>query len=113
MGENTCDRELVLLALRRLAFVWGERSDADQSCYALIGSRGGNEGSALGVADEDGRATDSRECVPDYSDVAFGRVEAVLAGQHLIALRLKREDQLAKARAVGPNPVGEHNARFV
>jgi hypothetical protein len=36
VGENICDRELVLLALRRLAFVWGERSDVDQSCYALI-----------------------------------------------------------------------------
>src|SRR6266404_3888152 len=36
----------------------------------------------------------------------------MLGGQHLVPLRLKGGDHLAKGRAVGPNPVDEHDTRF-
>jgi hypothetical protein len=45
--EDIGDRELVLLALRRLALVGGERRDVDQPGDAVVGSRGGDESSAV------------------------------------------------------------------
>src|SRR5260370_27078219 len=44
--------------------------------------------------------------------MAFGRVAAVLGGHYLVPICLKRGDHLVKARAVGPDPVAEHDARF-
>jgi hypothetical protein len=35
-----------------------------------------------------------------------------LGGDHLMAFGLKRGDHLAKARAVGPDAVAEHDAWF-
>jgi hypothetical protein len=40
VGENVCDGELVLLALRRLVSVRREGGDVDQPGNAVIGSRG-------------------------------------------------------------------------
>jgi hypothetical protein len=48
----------------------------------------------------------------DCSDVAFESVETVLGRDHFVPLRLKRWDQLAEARAVGPESVGENDAWF-
>src|SRR6266849_10562417 len=38
--------------------------------------------------------------------------EAILGGDHLVAFGLKRGDHLVEARAVGPDSVTEHDARF-
>jgi hypothetical protein len=54
--EDVGDRELVLLALRRLALVGGERGDVDQPGDAAVPPGGGDEGSAVRVADENDRA---------------------------------------------------------
>jgi hypothetical protein len=61
VGGNVRDGELVLLALRRHGLVWGERGDVDQPGHPVIGSCGGDDASAVGVADEDGRAADPPE----------------------------------------------------
>ena len=39
-------------------------------------------------------------------------VQALLRGDHLVSLRLQRRDQLVPARAIGPDPVAEHDAWF-
>jgi hypothetical protein len=62
----------------------------------IVRSRRGDQGSAVRVADENRRTADAPERALDCGDVAY-RVEAVLTGHHLVALRLKRGDDLAEA----------------
>jgi len=45
-------------------------------------------------------------------DVAFETVETVLGRDHFVPLGLKRRDQLAEARAIGPESVSEYNTWF-
>src|SRR6266568_2054872 len=104
--------ELVLLALRRFVVVGGEGGDVDQAGDAVVGSRRGDDGSAVGVADEDRRARDAPQRAPYGSDIAFECLQAVLGGHHLVPLRLQRGDDLAEGRAISPNPVREDNAWF-
>jgi hypothetical protein len=110
VGEDVADRELVLLALRGLVLVRRERGDIDQPGDPVIGSRRGDHGSAVGVADQDGRAAHPAQRAAHGRDVTVERVEAVLAGNHLVAVRLQGGDHLAEARPVGPDPVDEDDA---
>jgi hypothetical protein len=64
------------------------------------------------MTNENGRAADPAERSVDCRDVAFESVETVLGCDHFVALRLKRWDQLAEARAVRPESVTEYNAWF-
>ena len=62
MWEKTSvRRKFVLLALRRLVGIRRERADIDQPDNAIVGSRGCDDRSAVGVANEDGRAADPSE----------------------------------------------------
>ena len=65
------------------------------------------------VSDEDRGPGDPPERAQDAVDVALGAVEAVLGGDHLIPVGPKRGDQLAKARAIGPEAMAEDDARLV
>src|SRR5271154_1539043 len=62
------------------------------------------------MADEDNRARDPADCRFHQGDVLFRCVETVLRCNTLIPLRLKGNDQLAEARAIGPESVAENNA---
>src|SRR5260370_7573487 len=53
--------------------------------------------------------TPSRKPAP--TDVPFVGVEAT-GRDDFVSLRQKRRDYLVKARAIGPNSVTEHDARF-
>jgi hypothetical protein len=64
------------------------------------------------MTNENGRAADPSERSVDCRDVAFESVETVLGRDHFVPLRLKRWDQLAEARAVGTESVGEYDAWF-
>jgi hypothetical protein len=101
-----------LLALRRLVGIRRECADVNQSGNALIGSRGCNDCSAVRMADKNSRAADPSERSVDCRDVAFKTVETVLGRDHFVPLGLKRGDQLAEARAIGPESVGEYDALF-
>src|SRR5580700_11046918 len=79
---------------------------------AGVGTRGCDEGPAIGVSNEDRRALDPRQCAFRCGNVACQRVEAILGRDHLVPLRLQRGDDLPKGRAVGPNPMDEQDARF-
>src|SRR5260370_15280203 len=54
--------ELAQLAVHRLASVRGDCGDVDQPGDAVIRSRGGDDGSTVRVADEDGGAADPPHC---------------------------------------------------
>ena len=69
---------------RRLAVVRGECGDVDQPGNTVIGSCGCDDGSAVRVADEDGRAADRPERAGYCGDIAFECVQAVLGGHHLV-----------------------------
>jgi len=49
--EDGCAGEFVLLFLRRLVLVWGERGDVHQSADAVVGARFGDQGPTVGVTD--------------------------------------------------------------
>jgi hypothetical protein len=100
--EDFRARKFILLVLRRLVGIRRERADVDESGNALVGSRGCNDCSAVRMTHENNRAADPSERFVDCRDVAFQSVEAVLGRNYFVPLRLKRWDQLAKARAVGP-----------
>jgi len=89
VGENVCGGKLILLALRRLAGIRGEGGDVDQPGNAVISPRRCDNGSAVRVADENGRAADPPQCALHCRDVACECVEAVLGSDHLVSLRPK------------------------
>jgi hypothetical protein len=64
------------------------------------------------VADQYHRIAEPSHRSQDAVDVAPQAVEAVLAAQHLVPFRLKRGNQLAETRSIGPKAVREHDARF-
>src|SRR6202035_4160803 len=108
MGEDVSLRKIGLLRLRRFICVWSERADINQPDNAIIGSRAGDNASAVGVADEDNRAADPAYRCFHQGDVLCRCVEAVLRRNTLISLHLKGNDQLAETRAIGPEPVAEN-----
>ena len=77
-----------LLALRCFIGVGGESGDVDESDDPVIGPRGRNHASAIGVADKDSWAADPPERPFNGGDITFWCVEAVLGGHHFVALRL-------------------------
>src|SRR4029077_7544486 len=78
----------------------------------VIGPSSCDDAAAVGVADENRRATHTPQRAENGVDVGLGCIEAVLGGDRLVALRLERGDQLVETRSVGPDPMGEDNARL-
>src|SRR6266581_1820610 len=64
------------------------------------------------MSDEDNRVADPFECTFYGGDIACKCVEAVLGGDDRVPIGLKRGNHLVEGRAVGPDPVTEHNAWF-
>src|SRR5579862_923881 len=112
VGEDVGHREVGLLRLRRFIGVWSERADINQSGNTVVGSSARNDGSAVGVADQDNGAADPAQRCFHQGDVFCRCIEAVLRRNTLIPLRLKGKDQLAEARAIGPESVAKHDAWF-
>jgi len=112
VGEDVCPWKVRLLCLRCLIGVWSECSNVDQPRNTVVGSGAGDDASTVGVADQDNRAADPADRCFCHGDILCRCVETVLRRNTLIALRLKGNDQLAEARAIGPEPVTEHDARF-
>src|SRR4029077_2353165 len=112
VAEDVCARKFILLALRRLVGIRREGADGDQAGNAPVGSRGSNDCSGVRMTNENGRAADPSERSVDCRDVALKSVETVLGRDYFVPLGLKRRDQLAEARAIGPESVSEYNAWF-
>src|SRR6266850_2446664 len=92
--------------------VWSEPADINQRGNPIVGPGAGDDASAVGVADEDNGAADPADRYFHQGDVLCRCVEAVLRCDTLIPLRLKGNDQLAEARAIGPEPMTEHDTHF-
>src|SRR5258708_6139905 len=105
-------RILVELLLYGLADIRGDRSDVDKAGHAIIDARGRYCSASVGMAHEDDRAADAVEGALHRSNVLFERVEAILNCDYLMPIRLQCGDDLAKARAIGPNAVAEHDGWF-
>jgi hypothetical protein len=110
MWEKTSVVEVGLLRLRRLVRIGSERADVNQPNDSIVGSGAGDD-RPVGVANQDNGAVDPADRFFRHLDVLCRRVEAVLCRNTLIALRLQGNDQLAEARAIGPEPVAEHDGR--
>src|SRR4029077_11437921 len=63
-------------------------------------------------ADQDNGAADPAQRCFHQGDVFCRCIEAVLRRNTLIPLLLKGSDQLAEARAIGPESVAKHDAWF-
>src|SRR6266446_4480118 len=112
VGEDVGLRELGLLGLRRFIGVRSECADINQPDNASVGSGAGNDASAVGGADEDNGTADPANRRFHQRDVLCRCVEAVLRCNTFVPLLLKGNDQLAEARAIGPESVAEHDAWF-
>src|SRR5262245_51176685 len=110
--KNVRLREVGLLRLSRFIGVRCERGDVNQPNNAIVGSGAGNNTSAVGVADEDNGAAYPAYRYFRQGNVLGRCVEAVLRCNTFIPLRLKGNDQLTEARAIGPETVAEYNTFF-
>src|SRR6516165_8694268 len=110
--KNVRLREVGLLRLSRFIGVRCERGDVNQPDNTIVSSGAGDNTSAVRVADENNRTAD-----PAYGSFRHGNVlrrcvEAVLRRNTFIPLRLKGNDQLTEARAIGPEPMAEYDTLF-
>src|SRR6516225_3235446 len=110
--KNVRLREVGLLRLSRFIGVWCERGDVNQPDNTIISSGSGDNTSAVGVADENDRIADPAHGCFRHGNVLCRCVEAVLRRNTFIPLRLKGNDQLAEARAVGPEAMAEYDTLF-
>jgi hypothetical protein len=67
--EDRCLREIGLLRLRTLVRVRSKRADVDQPGNAILGSRAGDDRSAIGMADQNDRAADPADSCFRNGDV--------------------------------------------
>src|SRR6476661_2263618 len=109
VGKNVGLREVGLLRLTRFIGVWCERGDVNQPDDTIVSSGAGDNTSAVGMADEDNRTADPAYGFFRHGNVLRRCVEAVLRCNTFIPLRLKGNDQLTEARAIGPEPMAEND----
>src|SRR5215831_13274477 len=112
VGEDVGPREIGLLRLRRFIGVRCERGDVNQPDNTIVSSGAGDNTSAIRVADEDNGTADSAYGCFRHGNVLCRCVEAVLRRNTFIPLRLKGNDQLTEARAIGPEPMAEYDTLF-
>src|SRR5262245_10184864 len=109
VGKNVGLREVGLLRLSRFIGVRRERGDVNQSGNTIVSSGPGNDTSAVGVADENNGAADPAYGFFRRGNVLRRCVKAVLRRNTFIPLRVKWNDQLTEARAIGPEPMAEYD----
>src|SRR5215472_7265520 len=112
VGKNVGLREVGLLRLSRFIGVRRERGDVNQPDNTIVSSGAGDNTSAVRVADENNRTADPAYGFFRHGNVLCRCVEGVLRRNAFIPLRLKGNDQLAEARAIGPEPMAEHDTWF-
>jgi len=97
VAEDVRLGEFILLALRRLSFVWTQGRDVDQRRDARVHAGMRDDRASIGVANKNDRTADPTECADRRLDIAFQRVQTVLRGHYLVTLRPKRRDELLEA----------------
>src|SRR5215470_10657 len=112
VGKNIGLREVGLLRLSRFIRVRRERGDVHQPGNTIVSSGAGDNTSAVRVSDENNRIANPAYCFFCHGNVLRRCVEAVLRRNTFIPLRLKGNDQLTEARAIGPEPMAEYDTLF-
>lgn len=105
-------RILVELLLYGFADIRGDRCDVDKAGHAVIDAGSRDGGTSVGMSYEKNGAANTVERVLDHGYVCIERLQTVLNSDDLMAVRLQCGDDLAEARAVGPNAVAEHDGWF-
>src|SRR6516164_6989801 len=97
MREDVRGRELFLQLLCCLIIIWGECSEVDECGHTGVRSSGGDDGTTIGVTDQDCRRADLTEGSFDASDISSVRVQTVLGSDYFETFFLKCRDQLGVA----------------
>src|SRR5262245_12606532 len=70
MREDVCGRKLFLQTLCRLVSIWRKRSDVNESGDTGVRPGGSDDGSSIGVTDQDHGLADSTESPLDVGDIS-------------------------------------------
>src|SRR5262244_2573502 len=70
MREDVCSRKLFLQTLCRLISIWRKCSDINESGNTIVRSGGSDDGSSIGVTDQDHGLADSTESPLDVGDIS-------------------------------------------
>src|SRR5262249_23569640 len=97
VAEHGGRRKLGKQALRGFVGIRSEGRDIDERGYPRIDPGMRDHCSSIGMTNEDHRAWDPSKACRHGGDVGREGIEAVLTGQHVMALGLERWDQLAEA----------------
>src|SRR5262249_33550584 len=97
MREDVCGRKLFLQTLCGLILIWGKSSDVDERGNAGVYSGGSDDGTAIGVTNQDCGLRHSPESPFNGSDISSMGVQTVLGCDYLEAFFLQRRDQLGEA----------------
>jgi hypothetical protein len=97
MREDICGGELFLQTLCRLISIWRKRSDVNERGHTSVHPGGSDNGSSIGMTDQDYGLADSTESPLYVGDISSMRVQAVLGSDYLETFFLKCRDQLGEA----------------
>src|SRR5262245_27036045 len=112
LGKNVRLREVRRLRLSRFIGVRCEGGDINQPDDTIVSSGAGDNTSAVRVAHENNRTADSAYGFFRHGNVLRRCVESVLRRNAFIPFRLKGNDQLTEAGAIGPEPMAEYDTLF-
>src|SRR5215470_20361008 len=97
MREDIGGGKLFLQTLCRFITIWCKRSDVNESSDTSVRPSGSNNGSSIGVTDQDHRPADSTESPLYVGDISSMRVQTVLGCDYFEPFFLKRRNQLGEA----------------
>src|SRR5262249_2687269 len=97
MREDTCGGKLFLLNLCCLISIWRQTGDVNKRGPPSVRSAGRDDGSSIGMTDQDYGLSDSTESPLYVGDISSMRVQTVLGCDYLETFILKRRDQFGEA----------------
>src|SRR5262249_5489531 len=83
MRKDVCGWKLLLQTLCRLISIWRKRSDVNESGHTSVRPGGGDDGSSIGMTDQDDGLADSTESPLYVGDISSMRVQTVLGCDYL------------------------------
>jgi len=110
MGKGWARRPAVEQAADRFTFVEAEGGDVDEADdVRCVGSEGGHDLAAVGVADDDGRAVLASQHLAQPGDVSGKLGHRKLGCGDVVAVGLQALDDGAPTGAVRPGTMDEYN----
>src|SRR5262245_59825587 len=97
MREDICGGKLFLQTLCRLISVWRKPSDVNESGHTSVHPGGSDDGSSIGMTDQDYGLADSTESPLYVGDISSMRVQSVLGCDYFETFFLKCRHQFGEA----------------